>query len=80
MYMDIKLEDTSWHRITSTDMHAIKARKKRSGITFKALDKSTSAPEMAAEQNKIYFTSEPTSRDVPVVESEEEEAVFHDVN
>ena len=72
MYMDVKLEDTNWHRITAADIREVKARKKKSAPSTAALAAGNSSAE--AERKKILlFPGTQSTICIPVVDSEDEE-------
>lgn len=66
--MDVKLDDTDWHRITAVDMQKIAADRKKAVHpgSGRPID-----PKAAKEKSKI-FLSPPEQQEVPVVDSEDD--------
>ena len=70
LYMDVKLDDTEWHRISAVEMATIHAKKKQ------LCQNGPSTSKAAAERKKIFMQE--TQPDYPRVETDEEE--FSDCN
>ena len=67
--MDVKLDDTQWHRISAEEMFRVERNKKNTPVT----NTSASSGIAQAEKNRILMTTETTDYPVVNLESEGEE-------
>ena len=70
LFMDVKLEDTDWHRISADDMRGIEERKKASR---QSNNEGLSAAARAEKRKILLQTESKTSGDPHVVSDEESE-------
>ena len=69
MYMDVKLGDTDWHRVTAAEVREADVRRK--GLA--AATSKPSSGASAAEKKKILFLDDEQEQSYPQVESDYEE-------
>ena len=67
LYMDVKLEDTDWHRITAKEMYKIHKLKKKAPATNRGSSKASDD-----ERRKICLIPDGQGA-VPIVETDEED-------
>lgn len=70
LYMDVKLEDTAWHKVSAAEMRSIASKKGPQGndSNMNATTSSTSRQE----KKRILFMEDADQEDLPQVESDQE--------